>query len=195
VFDDRGNRMSPTYSIKNGVRYRLYVSSALLKGRKAHAGAASRIPAAADFEAAVIKAIRKKVGDLNSGSDQKPIQIIESQVSRVVLKENQAVSTLKASDGENPTVIEIPWTKEQRHYLSPNNVRAETECPPTPLDAQALVRAQTWPKLLSDGSYDSVEDLAKAINLHPKVIRKSIRVASFPQGSQGLCCRGSFATL
>jgi hypothetical protein len=35
LYDDRGNRMSPSFSTNNGVRYRFYVSSALLRGRKA----------------------------------------------------------------------------------------------------------------------------------------------------------------
>ena len=34
LYDDKGNLMSPSFSIKNGVRYRFYVSSALLRGRK-----------------------------------------------------------------------------------------------------------------------------------------------------------------
>jgi hypothetical protein len=42
---------------------------------------------------------------------------------------------------------------------------------------QALARAHSWLRLLSDGSYDSVEALAEAKNLNPKVIRKAIRAA------------------
>ena len=38
LYDDSGNRMSPSFSSKNGVRYRFYVSSALLRGRKAGSG-------------------------------------------------------------------------------------------------------------------------------------------------------------
>src|SRR6201982_3332598 len=37
LFDDRGYRMSPTHANKNGVRYRYYVSHALLQNRKAEA--------------------------------------------------------------------------------------------------------------------------------------------------------------
>jgi site-specific DNA recombinase len=37
LFDDRGNRMSPTHANKRGVRYRYYVSHALLQNRKADA--------------------------------------------------------------------------------------------------------------------------------------------------------------
>jgi hypothetical protein len=35
LFDDRGNRMSPTHANKRGVRYRYYVSHAILQNRKA----------------------------------------------------------------------------------------------------------------------------------------------------------------
>jgi len=45
LFDDRGNRMSPTHANKNGARYRYYVSQALLQNRKAEAGSIARVPA------------------------------------------------------------------------------------------------------------------------------------------------------
>jgi site-specific DNA recombinase len=44
LYDDRDNRMSPSFSTKNGVRYRFYVSSALLRGRKAEVGSVGRVP-------------------------------------------------------------------------------------------------------------------------------------------------------
>ncbi len=37
LFDDRGNRMSPSFSVKGGIRYPFYANSALLKGRKSEA--------------------------------------------------------------------------------------------------------------------------------------------------------------
>src|SRR3984957_17444193 len=45
IYDDRGNRMSPSYSTKNGIRYRFYVSSALLRGRTAEVGSLGRVSA------------------------------------------------------------------------------------------------------------------------------------------------------
>jgi site-specific DNA recombinase len=42
LFDDRGNRMSPTHANKRGVRYRYYVSHALLQNRKTEAGSVAR---------------------------------------------------------------------------------------------------------------------------------------------------------
>ncbi len=47
IYDDRGNRMSPSFTVKNGVRYPFYVSTALLKGRKAAAGSVPRVSASA----------------------------------------------------------------------------------------------------------------------------------------------------
>src|SRR6202022_3796653 len=46
-YDDRGNRMSPSFSTNAGVRYRFYVSSALLRGRKAEAGSVGGLAAQA----------------------------------------------------------------------------------------------------------------------------------------------------
>jgi DNA invertase Pin-like site-specific DNA recombinase len=59
LYDDRGNRMSPSCSTKNGVRYRFYVSSALLRGRKAEVGSVGRI-AAQQIEHAVVQALRSR---------------------------------------------------------------------------------------------------------------------------------------
>jgi site-specific DNA recombinase len=53
LYDDRGNLMSPSFSTKKGGRYRFYVSSALLRGRKATAGSVCRI-LAAEIESAVL---------------------------------------------------------------------------------------------------------------------------------------------
>ncbi len=39
LFDDRGNRMTPSHANKKGVRYRYYVSQAVLQNRKNSAGA------------------------------------------------------------------------------------------------------------------------------------------------------------
>ena len=38
LFDDRGNRMTPTHTNKRGARYRYYVSHAILQKRKEEAG-------------------------------------------------------------------------------------------------------------------------------------------------------------
>src|SRR5271167_487250 len=57
VFDDRGNRMSPSHATKGGRRYRYYVSQAVLQGREQDAGSLSRV-AAMEIERRVVEAVR-----------------------------------------------------------------------------------------------------------------------------------------
>src|SRR4030081_2409144 len=45
IFDDRGNRMSPSHARKGGVKYRYYLSSAILNGVPEGAGSIRRVPA------------------------------------------------------------------------------------------------------------------------------------------------------
>jgi site-specific DNA recombinase len=44
LFDDRGNRMSPSHAAKGGRRWRYYVSQAVLQGHKHEAGSVARVP-------------------------------------------------------------------------------------------------------------------------------------------------------
>jgi site-specific DNA recombinase len=57
IFDDRMNPMTPTHANKNGVRYRYYVSHALLQGRAREAGSVARI-SAPDVEALIVNRLR-----------------------------------------------------------------------------------------------------------------------------------------
>jgi site-specific DNA recombinase len=45
IFDDRGNRMTPSHCRKTGTKYRYYTSSALTQGQPELAGSISRVPA------------------------------------------------------------------------------------------------------------------------------------------------------
>jgi DNA invertase Pin-like site-specific DNA recombinase len=167
IFDDRGNRMSPSFSSKNGVRYRFYVSTAL-RGRKNKAGSIARI-SAPEIEDIVENTLRKQLPDQDVSR-----YTIADYVERVTVKKNSVeIATLpgilsKAS-------IEIPWTRI---------VSNGTHVPPTLSDRkpdqkllQSLVRAHAWLKDLSSGRYPSVEDLAIAASLHPKVVRQGLRLA------------------
>jgi hypothetical protein len=60
IFDDRGNPMSPSHANKKGVRYRYYVSHALLQNCKADAGSVPRV-SAPDVEILACEALRKKL--------------------------------------------------------------------------------------------------------------------------------------
>ncbi len=66
IFDDRGNRMSPSHSRKGGSRHRYYVSSALIHGQPKSAGSVARVPAA-KVEAVVVDAVRRHIGQRCAG--------------------------------------------------------------------------------------------------------------------------------
>jgi hypothetical protein len=57
LFDDRGNRMSPSHATKRGRRYWYYVSQAILLGRKEDVGSVARV-AAVELERRVVDAMR-----------------------------------------------------------------------------------------------------------------------------------------
>ncbi|HTV26373.1 MAG TPA: recombinase family protein, partial [Xanthobacteraceae bacterium] len=174
LFDDRGNRMSPSFTRKNGVRYRFYVSSALLKGRKAEAGSKPRVSASA-IEAAVFKAVRTRC----DCSGLAPAQCAEKYVRRVVVHGKRLAITQKGVGNDEPPTVEVPFINQ------PNGNRAEidessanhSQRAANPLLVQAIVRAHNWLRSLSDGTCGSIEDLARRLALHPKVIRKGLRLA------------------
>ena len=60
IADDRGNPMSPSHTTKKGVRYRYYVSSAVVQGRLHEAVAVKRL-AAHEVETLVMAALRKSL--------------------------------------------------------------------------------------------------------------------------------------
>jgi site-specific DNA recombinase len=68
IFDDRGNPMSPSHANKKGVRYRYYVSQALLQNRKSEAGSVSRV-SGPDIENIVVAALRRAIADRNVAAD------------------------------------------------------------------------------------------------------------------------------
>ncbi len=58
IFDDRGNRVSPSHTRKKGVRYRYYVSLPLLRGEPDQVGSVHHVPAI-EIETAVAHAVRQ----------------------------------------------------------------------------------------------------------------------------------------
>ncbi len=58
IFDETGERLTPTWSIKKGTRYRYYVSTSLIKGGRRVPSSRRRIPAG-DLETIVTERIRK----------------------------------------------------------------------------------------------------------------------------------------
>ena len=177
LYDDKGNRMSPSFSSKNGVRYRFYVSSALLRGRKEAAGSISRI-AATEIERAVLTALADRKGKFESGA------VSIDMLERIVI--NRDHLQIKIADGDDADdaakEIRVARSTETRGtsiLLEGNDGSENTRNEGL---IQTVVRAHVWVQCLQDGTYDSIEQLAEANRLHPKVIRQNLRLAFLSPG-------------
>jgi hypothetical protein len=97
------------------------------------------------------------------------------QVKRITLKKNSVEMAFAL--GGLAKMIEIPWIRS-----TPGGTREPA--PPHMSNGisnqkllQAVVRAHVWLKDLTSSRYQSVEDLANAAGLHPKIVRQGVRLA------------------
>lgn len=172
LYDDRDNRMSPSFTVKNGIRYRFYVSRALLRGRKMQAGSVPRVPAQL-IEGIVINAIREHLAlDAQTPDDQFRSHVVDS-IADVVVYPKKITIRLQP---ENAGVIEISWQAPAKNAPSLPPPSTDTD-QPDPKLLQAIVRAHAWLRDLQLGKFDSVEALAASVKLHPKVVRQELRYA------------------
>src|SRR5262249_47439655 len=125
IFDDRGNRMTPTHANKRGVRYRYYVSHALLQKRNGQAGSGPRVPAP-EIENPVAKTLREGFTPADDG-EQPPLaddrDLIGCRLNHVVIKA-QAIEIHLAVPSECPAGISTDETSN----------RETSDLPPTTIN-------------------------------------------------------------
>jgi site-specific DNA recombinase len=144
IFDDRGNRMTPSHSRKGAARYGYYVSSTLIQGQPQSAGSVARVPAA-KIEAVVLDALRRHIGH------DAPIdntELIATYVRRIEVRRTEiAISLLSedhASEDEQGTPLTVPWSK------TPHRIHREVIAPEGASRIQVLpIRSDTRTKLVT----------------------------------------------
>jgi hypothetical protein len=179
IFDNRGNRMSPTHANKGGVRYRYYISQAVLQGRPQPSGLVSRVPGA-EIEALVASALRTHL-DASGGAEQLPDddrELVERYLGRVTLTPNHLVLRLRQifepaqtydpannSPIASDTTITVPWTSPV-----PTAVKGIIHVPAhnTPIKANrretlliAIAEARQWIDDLTHGRAPSLAVIAR----------------------------------
>ena len=90
IFDDRGNRMTPSHARKGGITYRYYVSSALIQGQAEGAVSISRA-SAAELDALVVDAVRNHFNESAPRDDR---ELISAHLSRCA---TSAAASVKSS--------------------------------------------------------------------------------------------------
>jgi site-specific DNA recombinase len=154
------------------VRYRFYVSSALLRGRKAAAGSVSRI-SAAEIESAVLAAIQPHQARDESATN--PVEMLERVV---VTRDHLLITIAGAADGDRaPQKIKTAWSVMARNVATVVEGNDGSESAHNESLIQSIVRAHGWVRSLQDGAYQSIDLLAEANGLHPKVVRQALRLA------------------
>jgi hypothetical protein len=90
IYDDRGHRMSPSYARKKGVKYRYYISAALVQGQPEQAGTVSRLPAN-EIETLIADALSKHLGERTEGENA---ALIRDHVVRVEVRSDRLIVDL-----------------------------------------------------------------------------------------------------
>jgi site-specific DNA recombinase len=132
IYDDRGHRMTPSHVRKRDIKYRYYISSALLQGRPKHAGTVRRIPAK-EVEDLVATAVRNHFKETAEIADA---VLIRKHVLRTEIRPDQILIELANAKTANSKrkqhhhdVIEVPWRKtpstRRREVLVPETGRPQ----------------------------------------------------------------------
>lgn len=172
LFDDRGNRMSPSFTTKKGVRYSFYVSTALLRGRKSEAGSVARI-SASRIENLIIRALSAHFKTSGDEGELTPSETLHLNAERITISANKV--SLKPKENRPAFDVMLPSTSPSTCIEETTAPATETE--PDPKLVHSIVQAHAWIDLLMKGTFSSVEDVALAKKVHPKIIRNRIRLA------------------
>ena len=172
LFDDCDNRMSPSYSTKKGVRYRFYISAALLRGRKTEAGSLTRIPAT-ELEAAVLQAVRAR-SDRSDPAVIPDAELIETFVERVTAAKSAITIVFLPHAGF--ANLAVPWIDAASGTMPPKH-QHEDSTEADPVLVHAIAKAHARIKNLAGGRFDTVEALAASAKAHPKMLRQELRLA------------------
>jgi DNA invertase Pin-like site-specific DNA recombinase len=188
IFDDRGNRMSPSHVRRRGIKYRYYVSSALLNGQPDAIGSVSRV-AAAEIEAVVVKSLHEHLKLPTARKDN--LNFVRDHVARVEVRSDRLIIELTQRKATAPKQksgrrrLEIPWHKtpstRRREIHLPDNMSPETARPirseSRTLLITAIARGRRWLAALANDPHANIETIAAEAHCSPRKVNMTISLA------------------
>jgi site-specific DNA recombinase len=192
VFDDRGNLMSPTYSVREGKRYRYYVSRLLERGGHKE-GSRCRV-GAEQLDRLVVHVLGQQLSvpellsEAASGTTSAAARmLVQDNIERIVVGRGEIEIVWKATrtssaSGETSDGCDTP--KVYRAPLPAAQLRARKEIvipgEPTPRRVNhglilAIARAKTWMQGLRDGRYQDTAKIAQRFKLNDAHVRRLLR--------------------
>ena len=181
LYDDGGNRMSPTWAGKGSKRWRYYVSQAALQGDKSKTASILRVPAA-DVEELVAEAVGNPSPDHAASQTD-----IRNLIDRVVIGRAtiriQLPAVAEGTDGAR--ILTLPWTRPspyRKREILQGADDVKTYARPIPANARAILiealrDAHRWlDELLSDPRL-TLESLASREGRTARSIRMTLSLA------------------
>jgi site-specific DNA recombinase len=210
IFDDRGNRMSPSYTVRRGNRYRYYIAQAALRGRGQKPGSRTCV-GADDIETLVLDTLAQALGRpgqanrASTGSwDAETRTFVQDSVERVVVGSTEVEIVLKAVTGcataaarggvaaeyhngpGGQTVLKagLPAARprSRKEIVLPGVAAASS---PRHVDEAlilALARARSWMRALRAGEHTDTAEIARRCNLSDAHVRRLLRLAYLAPG-------------
>jgi len=171
IFDDRDHPMSPSHTYKKGVRYRYYVSQAVLQNRKAEAGSIKRV-SAPDVEGLVCQAVRNVLQPEAEIADR---ELAAREIERVTILADHISVALKRPEANGGTELNLPFVPT---VPLRKGVAYASGAPPK-LDArdrdallQTIARARKWMDDLIGGKAASFEEIAEVEKIGVRHVRR-----------------------
>ena len=144
LFDQNGERLSPTHAVKKGTRYRYYISTGLITGKRKPATGGWRIPAG-NLEALVVDRLRTLFADHGELLDTVAEQVAGGIETRQLIERASRIAEA-LGNGSPDDVRSLVVSLVRRVEISPDSVRIE-------VDRQRLASV-----LQSDGSGPPIGD-------------------------------------
>jgi site-specific DNA recombinase len=199
IHDDRGNRMSPSYTVRRENRYRYYLSQASLRRHDQQAGSRTCV-GADDVEKLVVETLQRSIpgAALSSGAvagawTAETRSLVRDTVDHIVVRATEIDIALKSKaedpasamgeDGENATgerllKARLPARRPpaRKQILRP----AGSGTGPRHLDRAlvlGLARATSWMRALRKGAYANTSEIARRFGLSDPHVRRLLRFA------------------
>ena len=168
LFDDRGNAMSPSYTVRpSGRRYAYYVSQALVQGAKERAGAVPRVRA---------EEIERLVSDATDGAQhdatEEPGQA--HRISRIVVYRDRVEILKAAEDEEEDSTIIVP---ARLAYRNRAKILDDGSARPDATIVRALARAHEWRRWLEQDEAHSYRDIANKAEVDASYVQLVLALA------------------
>jgi len=181
LFDDRGNRMSPSWAKKGSKRWRYYVSQAALQGDRSKAGSIFRVPAA-HVEALVADAVaRLSSNRVASQTD------FRNLIDRVTIGRAEIqVQLSEAAEAEAGTrTLTLPWTPPspyRKREIIQSLTNGKTSVRPMRANARAILidafrDAHRWLDELVSDPVQTLEALVSRESKTERSIRMTLSLA------------------